>query len=78
MRRLVGGYRWGWMQYKMFAGDQGWKGLIRHWHVLHGACLYELRREKENPNKTRVDVNFRKSFLQTFNYKNLIIYLKNL
>lgn len=41
MRRLVGGYRWGWVQYKMFAGDQGWKGLIRHWHMLHGACLYE-------------------------------------
>lgn len=41
MRRLVGGYRWGWVQYKMFAGDQGWKGLIRHWHMLHGTCLYE-------------------------------------
>lgn len=35
------------MQYKMFAGDQGWEGLIRHWHMLHGACLYELRRHRE-------------------------------
>lgn len=25
----------------MFTGDQGWEGLIRHWHVLHGACLNE-------------------------------------
>lgn len=41
MRRLVGGYRWGRVQYKMFAGDQGWKGLIRHWHMLHGTCLYK-------------------------------------
>lgn len=29
------------MQYKMFIGDQGREGLIRHWHVLHGACLNE-------------------------------------
>lgn len=44
MRRLVGGHGRGWMQYKMFAGDQGREGLIRHWHMLHGACLDELRR----------------------------------
>lgn len=29
----------------MFAGDQRWKGLIRHWHMLHGTCLYERRRK---------------------------------
>lgn len=51
MRRLVGGHGWGWMQYKMFAGDQGWKGLIRHWHMLHGACLYELRRQRGERDK---------------------------
>lgn len=41
MRRLVGGHGWGRVQYKMFTGDQGWKGLIRHRYMLHGACLYE-------------------------------------
>lgn len=50
MRRLVGGYRWGWVQYKMLAGDQGWKGLIRHRYMLHGASLYKLKREN---NKNR-------------------------
>lgn len=45
MRRLMGGYSWGWVQYKMFAGDQGWIGLIRHGHMLHGTCLYERRRK---------------------------------
>lgn len=41
MRWLVGRDRRGRVQYKVFAGDQGWKGLIRHWHMLHGACLNE-------------------------------------
>lgn len=41
MRWLVGRDRGRWVQYKMFTGDQGWEGLIRHWHVLHGACLNE-------------------------------------
>lgn len=63
MRRLVGGYRWGWVQYKMFAGDQGWIGLIRHGHMLHGTCLYELRRERTN---TRVEIHLSKSISSFF------------
>lgn len=41
MRWLVGRDRWVGVQYKMFAGDQGWEGLIRHRYMLHGACLDE-------------------------------------
>ena len=66
MRRLMGGYRWGWVQYKMFAGDQGWIGLIRHGHMLHGTCLYELRRERTN---TRVEIHLSKS-ISSFFYVN--------
>lgn len=29
------------MQYKMLTGDQGWEGLVRHWQMLHCACLDE-------------------------------------
>lgn len=68
MRRLVGGYRWGWVQYKMFAGDQGREGLIRHWHMLHGTCLDELRRDTRKPRKTRYKHPARCS---------LIIHIKN-
>ena len=44
MRLLVrvGGHRRTGVQYKMLAGDEGREGLIRHWHVLHGAGLKEL------------------------------------
>lgn len=41
VRRLVGRDRGRGVQYKMFTGDQGREGLIRHWHVLHGAGLDE-------------------------------------
>jgi len=43
----VGGHRRAGVQYKMLAGDEGREGLVRHWHVLHGAGLEELGRETQ-------------------------------
>ena len=49
MRLLVrvGGHRRTGVQYKMLAGDEGREGLVRHWHVLHGAGLEELETERQ-------------------------------
>ena len=43
----VRGHRWTGVQYKMLAGDEGREGLVRHWHVLHGAGLKELETERQ-------------------------------